>query len=75
MEKELRKIQKLILKYKSFFLAGHINPDGDTLRSILAFSSVLKRMGKKAYMFSNDPIPENLGFLPGVRLIKIVICV
>ncbi|MCG2726632.1 MAG: bifunctional oligoribonuclease/PAP phosphatase NrnA [Elusimicrobia bacterium] len=71
MEKELRKVQRLILKYKSFFLAGHINPDGDTLGSMLAFSSVLKRMGKKVYMFSNDPIPENLGFLPGVRLIKI----
>ena len=71
MEKELKKIQKLILKHKSFFLAGHINPDGDTLGSMLAFSSVLKRMGKKVYMFSNDPIPENLGFLPGVKLIKI----
>ncbi|MBU2530843.1 MAG: bifunctional oligoribonuclease/PAP phosphatase NrnA [Elusimicrobia bacterium] len=71
MEKEFRKIQKLILKHKSFFLAGHVNPDGDTLGSMLALSSVLKRMGKKVYMFSNDPIPENLSFLPKVKTIKI----
>ncbi|MCK4936259.1 MAG: bifunctional oligoribonuclease/PAP phosphatase NrnA [Elusimicrobiales bacterium] len=71
MEKELRKIRNLIHKHKSFFLAGHINPDGDTLGSMLAFSSVLKRMGKKVYMFSNDPIPENLRFLPKVKTIKI----
>ena len=71
MEKELRKIQRVILKHKSFFLAGHINPDGDTLGSMLAFSSVLKRLGKKVYMFSNDPIPENLRFLPNIKSIKI----
>ncbi|MCK5358790.1 MAG: DHH family phosphoesterase, partial [Elusimicrobiales bacterium] len=71
MEKELRKIQRVIFKYKSFFLAGHVNPDGDTLGSMLALSSVLKRLGKKVYMFSNDPIPENLRFLPNIKSIKI----
>ncbi len=71
MEKELRKIQNLIHKHKTFFLAGHINPDGDTLGSMLALSSVLKRMGKRVYLFSNDPIPANLSFLPKVKTIKI----
>lgn len=71
LEREFKKLEDLIAAGRSFFLAGHLNPDGDTLGSMLAFSSVLKRLGKKVYLFSSDPVPENLGFLPHAGTINV----
>lgn len=71
LEVELKKLEEIIAEGKSFFLAGHLNPDGDTLGSMLAISSVLKRLGKKIYLFSNDPVPDNLSFLPHIKTIRI----
>jgi len=33
----------------SFFLAGHQNPDGDTIGCMLCMASVLRRLGKGDY--------------------------
>jgi phosphoesterase RecJ-like protein len=71
LEQEFRKLEKIIVTGRSFFLAGHLNPDGDTLGSMLAVSSVLRRLGKKIFLFSNDPVPASLGFLPHAKSIKI----
>jgi phosphoesterase RecJ-like protein len=68
---KLSLITKAIKKNKTFFIAGHLNPDGDTIGTALALSSMLKRMGKKVYVFSKHNIPDNLKFLPGVNKIKI----
>jgi len=65
---ELAVIREL-KKRRTFFIAGHQNPDGDTLGCGLALASVLKRLGKKTYIFSADPVPENLLFLPGIKTI------
>lgn len=70
IERELKKLAGIIIAGRSFFLAGHVNPDGDTIGSMLAISSVLKRLGKRVYLFSNDPVPENLGFLPHTDTIR-----
>jgi len=71
LEQEFKKLEEIIVAGGSFFLAGHLNPDGDTLGSMLAISSVLKRLGKKVYLFSSDPVPENLSFLPHAGSIRI----
>ena len=70
LEQEFKKLKKIIMTGRSFFLAGHLNPDGDTLGSMLAISSVLKRLGKRVYLYSSDPVPENLSFLPHARSIR-----
>jgi phosphoesterase RecJ-like protein len=70
LEREFKKLENIIADGESFFLAGHLNPDGDTLGSMLAISSVLKRLGKKVWLFSNDPVPGNLSFLPHASSIK-----
>ena len=62
-EEELNKLEKVIEASRTFFLAGHVNPDGDTIGCMLALGSVLKRLGKKVYLYSRDPAPDNLGFL------------
>ena len=70
LETEFKRLEELIVNSETFFLAGHLNPDGDTIGSMLAIASVLKRLGKKARLFSQDPVPENLRFLPGASSIR-----
>lgn len=50
---------------KAFFVATHLNPDGDTLGSALALSLALEAMGKKTVLYNEDCIPELYFFLPG----------
>ena len=50
---------------RDFFIAVHRNPDGDSLGCALAMASVLKRLGKRVYIYSHSPLPENISFLPG----------
>ncbi|MBU1398829.1 MAG: hypothetical protein KKH85_08085 [Proteobacteria bacterium] len=42
-----KKIQQSILKAKSIAISGHINPDGDSLGSLLALGLALDSLGKK----------------------------
>jgi phosphoesterase RecJ-like protein len=70
LETEFKRLEEVIVSSETFFLAGHLNPDGDTIGSMLAIASVLKRMGKKVRLFSQDPIPENLRFLPQARSVR-----
>jgi phosphoesterase RecJ-like protein len=65
------KLLNLIKQSTSFLIAGRINPEGDSIGSCLAFALGLKKMGKKEIcVFSKDPVPENLKFLPSARTIK-----
>ena len=70
LEAEFKRLEELIVNSETFFLAGHLNPDGDTIGSMLAIGSVLKRLGKKVRLFSQDPVPENLRFLPHASSIR-----
>ncbi len=49
-----------------FFVAGHLNPDGDSVGSTLAVCSLLKRMGKTAYAYAAPSVGADLQFLPGM---------
>ncbi|MCB4792393.1 MAG: bifunctional oligoribonuclease/PAP phosphatase NrnA [Elusimicrobia bacterium] len=64
-DKEFSLIAKTIKKNKTFFIAGHLNPDGDTIGTALALSSLLTRLGKKPRVYSKDVVPEYLSFLQG----------
>jgi phosphoesterase RecJ-like protein len=68
---KLAQISKIIKKSKTFFIAGHVNPDGDSLGSALALSSFLNRIGKKAYVYCKDEVPTYLKFLPGTNKVKV----
>lgn len=67
----LSRIKETLQKCKTFFIAGHIKPDGDTVGSALALESMLKRMGKKAEIYSRETVPEYFNFLEGARKIKV----
>lgn len=45
-------------------ICAHINPDGDTVGSVLAMKLVLDRMGKDTEVFCQDRIPYDLMSLP-----------
>ena len=52
-----------------FVLATHINPEGDALGSQIALALALEAMGKAAYLFNRDGVPDFYGFLPGCHKI------
>ncbi len=53
----------------SFVITSHIDPDGDSIGSILALTLALLKKGKKAVPVVNDDIPKKYEFLPGSNLI------
>lgn len=67
---KLSQIVKIIKQSKTFFIAGHVKPDGDSIGSALALYSVLTRMGKTAAVYCQDEIPAFLKFLKGANKIK-----
>ncbi|MEF3280239.1 MAG: bifunctional oligoribonuclease/PAP phosphatase NrnA [Elusimicrobiota bacterium] len=62
--------KEIINKNKSFFLTLHLTPDADACGSMLALYDYLKSLGKKVDVYSKDPLPENLKFLPHSSVVK-----
>ena len=56
-----------ILSAGSVLLFGHVNPDGDTLGSVLALKVRLERMGKRVQAMVDGFVPSRLAFLPGAN--------
>ena len=67
---DLQKLAEFISSKDRFFLATHINPDGDALGSLLALSLALKAMGKEVWPYVKDEIPKVYQWLPGLSEIK-----
>ena len=67
----LAEISAAIKSGKNFFVAGHQNPDGDSLGSTLAVSSVLRRIGKHVYSYADNPAGRDLDFLPMLKTVHI----
>lgn len=64
-------MEPISIKEAAAFLKGcdgyliytHASPDGDTIGSALALALALRKIGKRANVFSVDGIPEKLSFL------------
>ncbi|MDR1926819.1 MAG: bifunctional oligoribonuclease/PAP phosphatase NrnA [Endomicrobium sp.] len=67
---KISEISKIIKQSKTFFIAGHVKPDGDSLGSALAIASVLNRSGKKVCVCCTDEVPDFLKFLKGSDKVK-----
>ena len=66
----LKPIAQALKKGKKFFIAGHQNPDGDSIGCTLAVASLLRRMGKQVYAYSKDLPGDDLQFLPALNTIN-----
>lgn len=64
-------IWQAIAQGQDFFVAGHLNPDGDSLGCTLAVCSLLERLGKTAYAYASPAIGTDLLFLPGLEKIHL----
>ncbi|MCQ2410514.1 MAG: bifunctional oligoribonuclease/PAP phosphatase NrnA [Elusimicrobiaceae bacterium] len=67
----LQQIWKALQDGKNFFVAGHLNPDGDSLGCTLAVTSLLKRLGKTVYAYAAPAIGDDLKFLPGLSEVHV----
>src|SRR3989338_1044039 len=67
-DQEFQDISKLLNEKTRILLATDQRPDGDAIGSMIGmFSAILSAGGKEVVMFSKDPVPENLRFLPGCQ--------
>ena len=63
--REFSKVAQFIKEKNNILLAVHERPDGDALGSMIAMFSLLRKFNdKKVVMFSKDPVPPHLAFLP-----------
>jgi phosphoesterase RecJ-like protein len=70
MRHDLTSILSVIQKAKRVLLLTHLHPDGDAIGSVLAFNSLLKRLGKETVVLCQDKVPDSLYFLPGWEQVK-----
>lgn len=67
---ELQAITSLVSTHGRFFLATHVNPDGDGLGSLLGLALGLKALGKEVWPYIADELPSVYAFLPGRELLR-----
>lgn len=67
----LLKAISVIENYDNICITSHVNPDGDSIGSVLALGLVIKKkFNKHITMLVPDKVPNNLTFLPGIDLIE-----
>lgn len=65
MDETSKAIGDLLLHAESFLITSHIDPDGDAIGCQLAIYSVLKRLGKRVKVVSEDSVPAAFAFIEG----------
>lgn len=60
----MNQVIEAIKKYKRFLITAHVNLEGDSLGSQLAMKELLEKLGKNAFIYDSDPVPEHYKFLP-----------
>ncbi|MFA6549113.1 MAG: bifunctional oligoribonuclease/PAP phosphatase NrnA [Candidatus Margulisiibacteriota bacterium] len=70
MQNLASQIKKAVKRARSALVIAHIDPDGDSIGSMLAFGFILERMGLTVNFYSQDGVPKIYHFLPGADRIK-----
>lgn len=65
----MTRASRLIRGARNIAISGHVNPDGDSIGSMLGLSLGLERMRKRVQMVSCDGIPHRYRRLPGASRI------
>lgn len=65
-----RKLLSFLKEKDNFFIATHVNPEGDAIGSAVALSMALESQGKKTVVYDRDIVPEVCRFLPGHERFK-----
>ena len=71
MKNDYKIAYELISSAHHILIASHVNPDGDTLGSMLGLGIALKKSGKKiSYYNYEKELPKKFDFLPSYKKIK-----
>jgi phosphoesterase RecJ-like protein len=65
MRKQFKAAATAIDAAQKIVLAGHVNPDGDTLGCVLALAHVMRTAGKDVTAISTDGVPDIYRWMPG----------
>jgi phosphoesterase RecJ-like protein len=63
----LEQAHRLIKSAQRPLLICHISPDGDAVGSMVGLGRVLRQTGVAPILACSDPIPNTLGYIPGVE--------
>ncbi len=72
MRKIHKKMQALFNEARSILITSHIDPDGDSLGSMLAMYNYLISLGKKAVIVNEGNIPQKYRHLPGIEKVCVI---
>lgn len=59
----MKALVEFIKKYRSFLITSHIDPEGDSLGSLIALSELLKQLKKKVFVVCDSKIPKAYDFM------------
>ncbi|MCB2182925.1 MAG: bifunctional oligoribonuclease/PAP phosphatase NrnA [Desulfobulbaceae bacterium] len=71
MNQALSEIIPVLKKAENVLIATHVFPDADALGSQLALGNILRGMGKRVCLYSEEPANHILDFLPGADTLNI----
>jgi phosphoesterase RecJ-like protein len=63
MKNEIAKAIKEIESAQNIGLMTHLNGDGDAFGSLLGLRNILEELGKKVFVFSNEPLLKEMAYL------------
>jgi phosphoesterase RecJ-like protein len=64
-------IKELIAQSGLITVTSHHNPDGDAIGSAIAMASLLRKLGKEAFVMVPNEYPSFLKWMPGNNLVQI----
>lgn len=68
---DLEGVVTSLAEHDRFVLAGHRDPDGDSLGSAMALALGLEKLGKSCRVLSADPVPRAYRDLPGMDRVEV----
>jgi len=64
VKRVIENIRQLLPEVKTAIIAGHVDPDGDTIGSMIALALILEKLGIQCTMYSSDGVPRSYRFIP-----------
>lgn len=62
----LNELRKALRDVQRVLIVSHVDPDGDTIGSALGLAWALRARGLTVSLACQDPLPDEVGFMPGV---------
>ena len=62
---------ELLIKFNSFIITTHVNPDPDAIGSEIAISEILKQLNKNFKIINRSETPYNIKFLDNDNIIEV----